>query len=297
MSQTVIIDGNNSPVVPEPAPTYRNMRYGPFDRNVLDFWRAEGDRPAPLIFYIHGGGWVDGNKDRIYPNMNIAGWLAKGVSVASIDYRYTSEAILPAPVYDAARALQFLRYKAQELNIDPSRVALQGNSAGGSSALWLLFHADLADRSSLDPVLRESTRVRAAFVHAAQTSIDPVVIKEWIGELAASFYTLAQAVGAQNYDDLIEHYDRYKPLLDEFSPITHMSPDAPPVFLAYPEDMRCPPLTPEAAIHHGLFGVKLKEIADEIGYTDCLLSIPGFVDAKITPVQFLETVLFKGERK
>src|SRR3990170_137734 len=46
------------------APTHANVSYGPHPRNVLDFWQAEGNGPRPLLVYIHGGGWVGGDKNQ-----------------------------------------------------------------------------------------------------------------------------------------------------------------------------------------------------------------------------------------
>ncbi|HEV7224889.1 MAG TPA: alpha/beta hydrolase, partial [Pirellulales bacterium] len=110
------------------APTHSDVAYGPHERNVLDFWQAEGDGPRPLLVYIHGGGWTGGDKQQkpeaIWP------WLKKGISYAAINYRLTGEAPLPAPVHDAARAIQFLRTKAAEWNIRTDRIALTGGSAG-----------------------------------------------------------------------------------------------------------------------------------------------------------------------
>jgi len=45
------------------APTYENVAYGDFDRNILDFWKAEADFPTPLVVYIHGGGFISGSKE------------------------------------------------------------------------------------------------------------------------------------------------------------------------------------------------------------------------------------------
>jgi acetyl esterase/lipase len=227
--------------------------------------------------------------------VNITNWLKKGVSVASIDYRYSTDAVLPAPVHDAARAVQFLRYKAAELNINPSRIALQGSSAGGCSALWILFPNDLADSSSPDPVLHESTRVQGAYGQSAQTSIDPVVLNSWIGTLAASYPMIFNAVGAGSYANMMANYEQYKPLFDEFSPINHLDANDPPVFLTYSSDMTLPPATAAAAIHHGMFGVKLKEKADATGYSKCDLLIQGTsVPAHYATGQaFLEAVLLQ----
>ena len=269
------------------------LSYGTHKLNTLDIWQAKRDTPCPLLIYIHGGGWLEGNKQQINGRLDIAKWLKLGVSVASIDYRLSSEAILPAPVHDAARALQFLRYKATELNINPSRIALQAGSAGGCSAFWILFHDDLADPSATDPVLRESTRVQAVYGQFPQSSIDPQMLNLWIGEKAASHPMIYRAVGATSYADMIKNYTKYEQLFKEFSPITHMDKNDPPLYLSYPKDMTLPPASPAAAMHHGIFGMKLKEKADEIGYTNCTLQIPGTVDPKMGPMAFLVEALLK----
>src|SRR5207248_9871746 len=108
-------------------------------------------------------------------------WLEKGISYAAVNYRLTGQAPLPAPVHDAARAIQFLRSKAAEWNIDETHIALTGGSAGACTSMWILLHDDLADPDAKDAVLGESTRVCAAAVNAGQTSIDPPVIEEWLG--------------------------------------------------------------------------------------------------------------------
>jgi arylformamidase len=248
------------------TPNYSNMSYGEHSRNILDLWISEGDSPRPLLIYIHGGGWLNGDKDKILEQVPIMEWLDKGVSVASINYRYSSQAPLPATLLDIARAIQFLRYKANDYNLDPSKVGLQGGSAGGCAALWILFHDDLADSSSLDPVLRESTRIQGAIGQFPQTSIDPMLLNEWIGENAASHPMIYNAVGAANYQDLINNYNQYKTLIDEFSPINHLDTEDPPLFLIYPGDMTLPALTVNEAIHHPMFGGKLIEKANAVGY-------------------------------
>ncbi len=275
----------------EPKEVPVTLTYGTHERNTLDLWKAAGDEPHPLLIYIHGGGWTGGDKSQIDGRVAIETWLAKGVSVASIDYRYSTDAILPVPVHDAARAVQFLKYKAQELKLDPDRFALQGGSAGGCSSLYILFHDDLADPSATDPILQESTRVVGVYGQFPQTSIHPDTLNDWIGVEAASYPMIYTAVGAANYVELTNNLASYEALLNEFSPITHMDANDPPLYLSYPSDMTLPAATAAAAIHHGMFGVKLKEQADAIGYTNVTLSIPGTVDAAIDATTFLETIL------
>ncbi|MFN5960821.1 MAG: carboxylesterase family protein, partial [Verrucomicrobiota bacterium] len=119
-----------------PAPTAANVKYGEHERQVLDFWKAEGDGPRPLLFFIHGGGWRNGDKSGI----RVAPYLQAGISVVSINYRYTQLAgdVVPpvkAPLHDAARALQFVRSKAGEWNLDKTKVVASGGSAGACSSL------------------------------------------------------------------------------------------------------------------------------------------------------------------
>ncbi|MFN0052537.1 MAG: alpha/beta hydrolase [Planctomycetales bacterium] len=161
--------GDDAPRPPEA--TFAEVSYGPHPRNVLDFWRAEGVGPRPLLVYIHGGGWVKGDKRQKGPPIQPV--LDRGISFAAINYRLTPEHPLPAPVHDAARAIQFLRSWAREWNVNPERLALTGPSAGACTSMWLLLHDDLADPDAADPVRRESTRVCAAAVQVGQTSIDP----------------------------------------------------------------------------------------------------------------------------
>ena len=84
-------------------PTLKNVKYGPPARNVLNFWKADSATPTPVMMLIHGGGWGSGNKREKIPSDF---YLPKGISVVSITYRLNKTDILPAPVYDAARALR-----------------------------------------------------------------------------------------------------------------------------------------------------------------------------------------------
>ena len=149
-------------------PTVADLSYGPHERNVLDFYQAKSDKPTPLLFYIHGGGWMAGDKNGIDPRP----YLDAGISVVSVNYRYISQAqeVVPpvkAPLHDAARALQLVRSKAKEWNLDKQRIGASGGSAGACSSLWLAFHDDLADPKSSDPIARESTRLWCAAVNGA----------------------------------------------------------------------------------------------------------------------------------
>lgn len=263
---------------PKPVPpTHADVSYGPHPRNVLDFWEAPGDGPRPLLVYIHGGGWVAGDKKtntEMYKP-----FLAKGISCAAINYRLTAEVPLPAPVHDAARAIQFLRTKAADWKIDTQHIALTGGSAGACTSMWLLFHDDLADPKATDPVLRESTRVCAAAVTSGQTSIDPKVIEPWLGPNVLQHRMINMAVGETTIEGALKNYDKHHALYVEFSPYNHVDAKDPPLFMTYPADMTLPSKNAGHGIHHPVYGVKLKEKCDGAG-SECHLLIPGTSESK-----------------
>lgn len=254
------------------TPTFADVPYGPHESNVLDFWQAAAEEgPRPLLVYIHGGGWVGGDKRQ--PAEQIQPFLDQGISYAAINYRHTPQSPLPAPVHDACRAIQFLRTRAEEWNIDKSRIALTGGSAGACTSMWILLHDDLSDPDSDDPVLRESTRVTAAAVSAGQTSIDPRVIEEWLGPNVLKHRMINMAVGEATIEGALANYEKHRDLYVEFSPINHVTPDDPPLFMTYGGNMTLPSIDAGHGIHHPVYGVKMKEAMDAAG-AECHLVIP-----------------------
>lgn len=254
------------------SPTFADVSYGPHARNVLDFWKAKGTGPRPLLVYIHGGGWTGGDKKQ--DPKNFRPFLDRGISYAAVNYRLTPDHPLPAPVHDAARAIQFLRTKAAEWNIDTRHIALTGGSAGACTSMWLLLHDDLADPQANDPVRRESTRVCAAAVIAGQVSIDPKVCEEWLGPNVLKHRMIHLAVGEKTIDDALKNYDKHRALYAEFSPYNHVDAQDPPLYMTYGADMTLPSKDAGHGIHHPVYGVKMKEKSDKCGH-ECHLLIPG----------------------
>jgi arylformamidase len=254
------------------TPTHVNVSYGDHKANVIDVWIAEGEGPRPLMVYIHGGGWIGGTKGRT--PAQVQPFLDKGISYAAIEYRLTGVASLPTPVHDAARAIQFIRSKANEWNIKSDRIALTGGSAGACTSMWILCHDDMADPKSDDPVARQSTRVTAAAVTGGQTSIDPKVIEDWLGPNVLKHNMINKAVGAATIEDALENYSKHHDLYVEFSPYNHLSKDDPPLLMSYGNDMTLPSKNAGHGIHHPVYGVKMKEKADRVG-SECHLLIKG----------------------
>jgi len=214
-------------------PTRANVPYGTHARQVLDFYQATSTEPTPLLFFIHGGGWMVGDKGN--PDFRDQ-CLKKGFSVVSINYRLIPDAIadgvkppVKACLEDSARALQFVRSQAREWNIDPQRIAGCGGSAGGFTALWLGFHPDMANPKNADPIARESTRLRCVMAFVPQTSLDPRQMREWIPNNDYGHHAFA----LPSYAEFLNRRDELTPWIKEFSPYELVTKDDPPVYLFY----------------------------------------------------------------
>ena len=273
---------------PGPAPTLADVRYGEHERQVLDFYRAESATPAPLLFFIHGGGWVGGDKAG-RTGASVKAYLAAGISVVSINYRYSWQAQIAgvkppvkAPLEDAARALQFVRSKAKEWNIDKQRIGASGGSAGACSSLWLAFHPDMADANASDPIARESTRLWCAAVSGAQTTLDPQQMKEWTPNSRygghAFGFTGDITKKLSQFDEFLAKRDTILPWIAEYSPYALVTADDPPTYLYYGAP---PALGKEEKdpTHTSNFGVKLQERCKAAGIA-CELVYPGAPDVK-----------------
>ena len=284
-------------------PTFSNVPYGDHERQVLDFFKANTNGPAPLVVHIHGGGWINGDKVGMG---DLKKYLDAGISVASINYRFVPQAqeagIKPPvkwPLEDAARAVQFLRSKAGDWNIDKARIGATGGSAGACSSLWLAFHDDMAKPNNTDPVSRESTRLTAAAVNGAQTSLDPLQLREWIPNMRYGGHAFGFS-GVGRDSQFQQFYDHRSEVLDwikEYSPYSHAGPGDPPVFLNYPaqdkppfkgEDQRDPT---HSAVLGLLLEEKLKAEGDEVH-----LAYPGHVDNEYAnPSAFLIAKLTRSK--
>ena len=254
------------------------VAYGKHPRQVLDFYQAKSEKPAPVVFYIHGGGWQAGDK-----KTNPKRFLDKGISVVAINYRYVENGVeekveppVKAPLEDAARALQFVRSKAAEWKLDKKRIGATGGSAGGCSSLWLAFHDDMADPTSKDPIARESTRLYCAAVDGAQTSLDPKELREWMPNYGYG----AHAFGMKNLDAVLANREKVSKWIEEYSPIEHVSKDDPPIGLFYGGDKDAKVGdSPKDPTHSPILGIKLKEKLDKLGIGSVLV-YPGHPNAK-----------------
>ena len=119
--------------------TYRvvpNVTYGTANNreNRVDLYLPRGaDGPTPVLMYIHGGGWVGGSKESSV--LRLLPWLEQGWAVVNVQYRLGQVSLAPAAVEDCLCALRWVIRNAEDYNIDPARIVVTGNSAGGHLAL------------------------------------------------------------------------------------------------------------------------------------------------------------------
>ena len=199
-----------------------DLRYGEGERNFLDIYLPECSEPTALVIYVHGGGFTGGNKSAGHRNPgNVREFLDNCVAFATINYflldvpsraegtdSIAAQGGVLSSLRDAAQSLQFLRYNFAILNLDPTRVAMYGASAGAGASLWMATRDDMADADSANPVARESTRILAAGALATQSTYDVMKwdtilmpITEQFAEAlgGTDIPTVAAAVGATNY--------------------------------------------------------------------------------------------------
>ncbi|MDA7938854.1 alpha/beta hydrolase fold domain-containing protein [Pirellulales bacterium] len=290
-------------------PSFENVKYGEDERNVFDIWLAESETPTPLAVYIHGGGFKSGSKEKLKAE-KLAALLDAGISVAAINYRFVTTDPLPTAHRDAKRAIQSMRSKADEWNIDKDRVAAFGGSAGAQICMWLAYSDDMADATSDDPVERESTRLLCVATAGGQTSAERDFYIDNILPLMGEnvpIEVLVKSFNGENDPEEIRMKMWGADSLEEVDETTRkcsalrlISPDDPPIFMSYgmAPDAKKPSGDKNRLrgwlIHHVVFGTKLKEKADELG-VEADLSYPGSGSKYPSDVAFFRDKLLEGK--
>lgn len=276
------------PLLAKTPATHLNIAYHTEDKaQALDVYLAKSDKPTPVVVFIHGGGWRGGSKNAVPPYLLDA--VAEGwTSVVSVEYRFTDVATHPAQVNDCARAIQFVRSKASEWNLDPERVAVTGGSAGAHLSLWLALHDDFANPESDDPVERESSRVTCAIGYAGPT--------DW---------SLLEEIDHKHpaYRQLLD-YEPGTPAAEmdaekkaSVSPITFVSKDDPPILIVHGDSDAIVPVRHALDLDKAMrsTGVNSELYLVEGGRHDVAgARHPGVTEKSVA---FLKEYLFANERE
>jgi acetyl esterase/lipase len=154
VAAVILIIGHLSKSQAQAMTIHRNLSYingDNSDYHKLDLYLPAGNnKPMPVVVWIHGGAWMQGNKEICPASL----FVKKGIAVASMNYRLSSEAPFPAQIQDCKSAVKYLRANAKQFNLNPNAIGAWGHSAGGHLAQLLglsktpkSFANDLADDS------------------------------------------------------------------------------------------------------------------------------------------------------
>lgn len=261
---------------------YTDEKYGEHFRNTFDLWLAESDKPTPLVIYIHGGGFVGGDKSKYYDSKDLVQFLENGISVAVINYRFMNEAPygIMASMNDSKRCLQYLRYHSELYNIDKNKIACSGGSAGAGTSLWLAFNNEMAKPESADPVLRESTQISCAGAFATQSTYDILKWDEILGmplqRSEEEKFSIGRAFGFKSIENI--DLSEQKKIREELDFLSRMDEHSAPFFV-FNKQPGGIPTNQDELNHHPLHAKALKDKAEKVG-AEAIVYAPeiGIVD-------------------
>jgi acetyl esterase/lipase len=220
-------------------PTYKDLAYASVsDTQILDLYiPTTGDGPFPVVINIHGGGFKFGDKGMLSEATGTA-LLDAGYAVASINYRLSGEATFPAAVQDAKAVVRFLRANAAQYNLNPDKIAVFGQSAGGNIAAMVGVTGNISDYD-------DASLGNAGVSSAVQAVIDQYGPTDF---LQMDDQAKAQGCSAsdQTHNDASSFESAYigaaiqtvPDQVKKSNPITYISKDTPP-FLIQKGDQDC----------------------------------------------------------
>jgi acetyl esterase/lipase len=202
---------------------------------VLDLFLPEqpSDKPLPLMIWIHGGAWMAGNQG----SPPVLYLVPKGFAVASIQHRFSSDAIWPAQAYDCKAAIRFLRANAGKYHLDPDHFGVGGDSSGGHLAAFVGTSGDVKEMEGNLGNTNVSSRVQA--------------VVDWFGP--TDFTLMAQQSGPRS---IIRHGASNTPesrllggpvqekrdLARTANPLTYINKNDPPFLIMHGDNDQLVPL-------------------------------------------------------
>jgi uncharacterized protein (TIGR03067 family) len=236
----------------------------------------KGNEPFPLVIWIHGGAWMSGIKEWD----NVKYLVRHGYAIASIDYRFSTEALFPAQIQDCNTALNFILAHATNYGISPKKFIIGGGSAGGHLALLLGLARGERD-------------------FGADPSIKPLAILDFFGPVdfnrtKADLEAIHSEKGLEVFKDAVGRLlgtpvDQPSEKARLASPITYVSASSPPVLVLHGSRDESVPVAQSQRLHEALdrSGVKNQLIMVEAGHDGPLFSTPE-IESKV--VSFLDEI-------
>ncbi|MCS5574156.1 MAG: alpha/beta hydrolase [Pseudomonadales bacterium] len=217
--------------------------------NKVDLYLPRGtDSPAPVLVYIHGGGWVGGSKESSV--LRLIPWMEMGWAVVNVQYRLGEVSLAPAAVEDCLCALRWIIRNASNYNIDPEHIVVTGNSAGGHLALttgMVPASAGLDRQCPGSETLSVAAIINWYGITDVGDLLDGPNIKsyavEWMGSMPNRFE-----------------------IAERVSPLTYVRSGLPPILTIHGD------ADPTVPYQHG---VQLHEELSKVGVSNQLHTVPG----------------------
>jgi acetyl esterase/lipase len=225
----------------------------------LDLYLAK-DRttPKPTLVLFHGGGWVDGAKERNV--LYLLPYLSMGWNAINVEYRMAKNSLAPAAVEDCRCALRWVMYHAKDYNIDTSKIVLTGTSAGGHLSLTsgMLPAGNIFDRQC-------PTAGQEKWNSPTEPEIKVAAIVNWFG--IADVAEIVDGPNAKHYamEWLGSRSDRME-LARQLSPVNYVRAGLPPIITIHGELDDIAPYDGAKRLHAAL---------DKVGVPNQLITLKG----------------------
>ena len=214
--------------------------------------------PTPTLILFHGGGWVDGQKERNV--LFLLPYLAMGWSAVNVEYRTGHQSPAPAAVEDARCALRWVNYHAKEYSLDSSKFVLTGTSAGGHLSLitGMLPANNVFDRQC---TIQGNDRWNTATIPEPKVA----AIVNWFG--ISDVADLLDGPNAKNYvREWFGSMSNAEQLAKQVSPINYVRAGLPPIITIHGENDDVAPYNHSVRLHAAL---------NKVGVPNQLVTIRG----------------------
>jgi len=220
----------------------------------LDIWYPnESKTPTPTLVYIHGGGWIFGNKETSV--LQFLPFLEKGWRVVNVEYRMASNSLAPAAVEDTRCALRWVYRNAKQWNFDASKIVLTGHSAGGHLSL---ITGMLPDGTGLDNNCYADEKYGDVKMKVAG-------IINWYG--ITDVNDIIQGPNLKNYGPMwMGSQPNAAETAKRVSPLTYVRADLPPILTIHGDKDDVVPYS---------HATRLKEALDKAGVKNELYTVKG----------------------